>query len=378
MHYLGNKTKLLKVIWDVVESKGITGGVFFDLFAGTGSVGASAKLRGYQVISSDLLYLSYILQETYIGLNEYPQFTELLSFLKLTPKRNQDSDFAMTTFTNDAALCVINYLNTIEEVEGFLFHEYSEEGSASGPFKRKYFYGRTAKRIDAIRLQIREWVEKDLITVAEELFLLASLIEAASEIGNSCGHFSYFLDKEGEKSFDEMELLVPKLNTTGMIADGKAYFHYVYQGNGLQLLAELPVMLPQGVDILYLDPPYNGAQYSRNYHVIETIAKYDSPKLYNQTGMRPDIANMSSNFCSAKGAYTGLYDILEIGGFKHLLLSYNSEGVMKHKRILEILTQYGEVDCVQEKYKRYVTNQAAKATAGKVYERVYYLKARQD
>jgi len=376
MQYLGNKNKLLKVIWDVIESNEIRGGVFFDLFAGTGTVGASAKKRGYQVISSDLLYLSYILQRTYIGLNEYPQFTKILEFLKLIPERNQDLGFTMTTSTNDAASCVIKYLNTIEEVEGFLFREYSEEGSASGPFKRKYFYGHTAKRIDAIRLKIREWVEIGLLSVDEECFLLASLIEATSEIGNSCGHFSYFLDKEGEKSFNEMELLVPHLNTQELTESGKAYQHYAYQGDGLKLLTKLPEMFPQGVDVLYLDPPYNGAQYSRNYHVIETIAKYDYPELYNQTGMRPDIASISSSFCNEEDAYEGLRDILEIGGFKHLLLSYNSEGVMKHEKIMDILSMCGEVDCVKEKYKRYVTNQAAKATAGKVYEKVYYLKTR--
>ena len=30
-------------------------------------------------------------------------------------------------------------------------------------------------------------------------------------------------------------------------------------------------------DILYLDPPYNERQYLPNYHLLETIAKYDNP-----------------------------------------------------------------------------------------------------
>jgi len=372
MQYLGNKNKLLKVIWDVIDSKGIGGDTFFDLFSGTGTVGASAKLRGYQVISSDLLYLSYILQKTYIGLNSYPTFEGLLTWRGSIGKvRRIENNPA-----KDPARRVIDYLNQLEGVEGFIFKEYSEEGTASGPFKRKYFYGITAKRIDAIRLQIREWDNKGLLTINEKCFLLASLIEAASEVGNSCGHFSYFLDKEGDKSFEELDLLIPELNTKELILGRKDYGHYAYQCDGVKVLEMLPAMLPQGVDILYLDPPYNGAQYSRNYHVIETIAKYDNPKLYNQTGMRPDIANISSSFCSAEGAYEGLRDILEIGGFKHLLLSYNSEGVMKHEKIMDVLSMCGEVDFVQEKYKRYVTNQAAKATAGKVYERVYHLRVR--
>ena len=31
-------------------------------------------------------------------------------------------------------------------------------------------------------------------------------------------------------------------------------------------------------DILYLDPPYTQNQYSVQYHLLETIAKYDYPK----------------------------------------------------------------------------------------------------
>jgi len=33
-------------------------------------------------------------------------------------------------------------------------------------------------------------------------------------------------------------------------------------------------------DILYLDPPYNQRQYATNYHLLETIAKYDNPKIH--------------------------------------------------------------------------------------------------
>ena len=36
-------------------------------------------------------------------------------------------------------------------------------------------------------------------------------------------------------------------------------------------------------DILYLDPPYNARQYCTNYHVLETIARYDAPELKGKT-----------------------------------------------------------------------------------------------
>lgn len=40
-------------------------------------------------------------------------------------------------------------------------------------------------------------------------------------------------------------------------------------------------------DILYLDPPYNSRQYAPNYHLLETISRYDNPEIKGITGMRP-------------------------------------------------------------------------------------------
>ena len=46
-------------------------------------------------------------------------------------------------------------------------------------------------------------------------------------------------------------------------------------------------------DLMYLDPPYNGRQYMSNYHLLETIAKYDYPTIKGVTGMRVDPEKMS-------------------------------------------------------------------------------------
>ena len=31
------------------------------------------------------------------------------------------------------------------------------------------------------------------------------------------------------------------------------------------------------VDVIYIDPPYTNAHYSRFYHILETLVKYDYP-----------------------------------------------------------------------------------------------------
>ncbi len=77
-------------------------------------------------------------------------------------------------------------------------------------------------------------------------------------------------------------------------------------------------------DVVYLDPPYNHRQYSGNYHVLETIARYDSPEVRGITGMR-DCRDQKSEYCSrsnVKKAYTELIDTIDA---KYIFLSYNDE-----------------------------------------------------
>ncbi len=43
--------------------------------------------------------------------------------------------------------------------------------------------------------------------------------------------------------------------------------------------ADYTQILSEQYDLLYADPPYNAREYLPNYHVLETIARYDYPKL---------------------------------------------------------------------------------------------------
>lgn len=51
--------------------------------------------------------------------------------------------------------------------------------------------------------------------------------------------------------------------------------------------------------ILYIDPPYNHRQYAPNYHLLETVARYDNPEIYGVTGMRP-YDDIKSQYCVKK------------------------------------------------------------------------------
>ena len=55
VRYIGNKTKLLAFIGDVLDRRGIRGGTAVDPFTGTASVARALKTRGFHVVASDVM-----------------------------------------------------------------------------------------------------------------------------------------------------------------------------------------------------------------------------------------------------------------------------------------------------------------------------------
>ena len=128
------------------------------------------------------------------------------------------------------------------------------------------------------------------------------------------------------------------------------------------------------VDILYIDPPYNNRQYAPNYHLLETIAKYDAPKIKGTTGLR-EYANQKSDFCNKDTAIIALDKIAKTAKYKYLILSYNSEGIMPEKDIMFVLKKYGEVTLQNIDYPRFKSNSNGDSKHKKtIQEQLYILR----
>jgi adenine-specific DNA-methyltransferase len=141
----------------------------------------------------------------------------------------------------------------------------------------------------------------------------------------------------------------------------------VFNTDSMQLIKDIDT------DILYLDPPYNERQYAPNYHILETIAKYDNPVIKGITGMR-DYSSQKSRFCSKDTALQSLEKIAREAKYKYLILSYNSEGIMPQKSIFEVLEKYGEIELVEFEYLRFKSNSNGKSKNKKhICEQLYIL-----
>ena len=355
MRFIGCKENILDFIEYFIKQKDIKGKVFCDLFAGTTSVAKRFKKLGYKIISCDLLYFSYVIQKVYIEQNSYPKFLKLLKYLNIDPIEE-------TLFTNDSqnANEIIKYLNRLEGIEGFIYNNYSPEGTHNKTYVRKYFTGENAIKIDAIRTKIEEWKRTNRINIDEYYFLLCSLIESVPFVANISGTYAAFLKNWDKRAFKKLTLEVPEI-----IQSNEK--HRVFNIDGLEVLDKV-----KGIDILYLDPPYNERQYAPNYHILETIAKWDNPPIKGVTGMRP-YQDQKSEFCNAKSGIKALGKIIKNKNFKNLLLSYNDEGIMPENEVLKLFNEAGKTEVVEQNYQRYKSNSNGKQKNG-VKEKIYYLK----
>lgn len=355
MRFIGCKENLLSFIESFIKEKDIKGNVFCDLFSGTGSVAKHFKKLGYKIISTDLLYFSYVLQKVYIEQNKYPKFTKLLNYLEIDPVEE-------TLFTTDSqnAKEITKHLNNLKGTEGFIFKNYSPEGTSGQSYVRKYFTGENAEKIDAIREQIEKWKKSKLVNEQEYYFLLCALIEAVPFVANISGTYSAFL-----KTWDKRALKKLTLKTPEIIKSKEK--HQVFKINGLDLLNQI-----KNIDILYLDPPYNERQYAPNYHILETIAKWDNPEIKGITGMR-SYKDQKSEFCNSKTGLKAFKEILNKKNFKHLILSYNDEGIVPENEILNLFNKNGKTEIVNQDYQRFKSNSNGELK-NKVKENLYYLK----
>ncbi len=105
-------------------------------------------------------------------------------------------------------------------------------------------------------------------------------------------------------------------------------------------------------NILYLDPPYNNRQYATNYHVLETIAKYDNPELYGKTGLR-EYSSQKSKFSLKTEAFKALNSIISDADVDYIFLSYNNEGILSLNEIEYIMSQRGEYGLFTTQYNRF-------------------------
>ncbi|TAF64266.1 MAG: modification methylase [Cytophagales bacterium] len=307
MNYIGSKHKLSAFIIAQMKKHvpSLAQKTFAELFAGTGIIARRLKKEAKKIIVNDVEPYSYALLKNYIGNQQ------------LIP----DID---------------HYAEKLQELapqKGFIFEQYSAGGKA----ERQYFTAENGQMIDAIRLTIKEWKGQKMIEEDIYYMLLTSLLESADKVANTASVYGAYL-KHIKKSAQKP------------LCFSLAYFEesnnevQVFQQEANQLINTI-----QG-DVLYLDPPYNARQYGANYHLLNTIALYDSFQPQGKTGLRD---YQKSPYCQKNEAPQALEDLLQKADFEHVFMSYNNEGIIPIETIQQIFKQFGKYELQQVTYQRF-------------------------
>ena len=243
LNYLGSKKSLNHIILPIIENYLKPNDIFGDLFSGTGNIAynISKNNNNIIVIANDLQYYSYIILQA------------LLSYYTKKDTKN-----------------IINILyeinNNIKLKKGFISNNYS-------PPKRKYFTKENAILIDTYRIYIDKYISNKKIYY----YLLANLLSSSDKIANVPALYASYL-KEFKTTSLKKIVLNEYINNNIKQKKNK-----VYNMDSNELVKK------QNFDVVYIDPPYNNRQYGDNYHILETIAKYDNPQIHGITGLPYDI-----------------------------------------------------------------------------------------
>jgi adenine-specific DNA-methyltransferase len=322
-----------------------------DLFCGSAVVARLFKEMGYRVIANDNLWFCSRLAASVLRINREPTFAHASALIPGTLIQK-------ALFDNPYDL-VMEFLNNLPGIEGFIFREYSPDGTNGGAAPRRYFTRSNAMRIDGIRKEIANWAKEGRIDSDEASLLVACLLHAANRVANIAGTYGAFI-----KRWDPRALRDLRLKRLPIVESELE--HEVLCMDANQLVQQ------RSFDILYLDPPYTWRHYGAYYHLLETIALGDEPQVAGKTGIRPWEQN-KSRYCSRTDAPVALRELIASANSSHIFLSYNTEGLISHDQIMEILSLRGHPLYYETAYRRYRSNKPPDHNKP-LKERLYYVK----
>lgn len=314
MRYIGNKRRQLPFLLRALRELDIEPGTVHDAFAGTAVVGRALRARGWRVATSDLMTYSYVFQQAYVVAAHPSDFRHLAAaepavapLLAAAAARRRDPLRALGVYLASG----------LAPEEGFIARHYAPGGG------RMYFTDENARRIDAARATLERWRTAGALGDEMYYILLAALIEGADRVANTAGVYAAWMKRWQVNTARPLRILPAPVARGGAPA-------MAFCDDAAAVARRLGP-----VDLMYVDPPYNTRQYSAYYHVPEIIARgwFGEPyQLRGKTGLLPKTF-LRSAWCSARKAPHALRELLAATGARHVLVSYNSDGILRDQAL---------------------------------------------
>jgi len=365
---MGSKRQLAPQIAEIIAN--LRNGPILDLFSGMCAV-ASKIGPSRQVWCNDIQHFSYLVAKQLFTSSclspEFSKLEESALFFYLNNMRRLKRRF-------QEKLNIENNLIEVKDFQGIReFYEllpyvnksryyYNERIKLNNipkafpyrlfsiTFAGGYFGLSQCVQIDSIRYSCDQLLESQIITLQEFNWLLLALCVAIGKSATNTGHFAQFL-KINNNNYKEY---LAKRNTSmwnewlraikGLSPVGNSNWRInnkVFRDNALHLLRKL-YFSKELPGIIYADPPYTADQYSRYYHLYETLIKYDYPVATGAGRYRSD--RFTSTFSLKSKVYKSLQEMIRASSSlgSYLVISYPQNGLLDDSKsvIMALLKQY--------------------------------------
>ena len=290
---------------DAVGRVAAPGATVADLFSGTARVGHALKAAGYRVVSNDHNRYAHTLATCYVQADQ-ERWAE--------PARR-----------------VLAELARLPGKPGYFTETFC--------IRSRFFQPRNGERIDAIREAVAGLdAEPEL-----EAVLLVALMEAADRVDSTAGLQMAYMKAWAPRAANELELRLPALLPRPPAGACRALC-----GDAEEVAGGIEA------DVAYLDPPYNQHSYLNNYHVWESLVRWDKPEVYGIACKRLDCRTRRSRFNSRPGIMPALARTVRALRCPTLVVSFNDEGYLAREEIERLLAERGPVATLAIPHDRYV------------------------
>lgn len=423
VQYLGSKLRVLPLLQDIIGRGGEASGFVWDAFTGSSVVAQAVAAAGNRVLASDTLLSSVTFAKAALGVdrNGFDNADAQLQLL-LSESRNVDFPKGWKTFLdlekellvagdgaallragaalpqrwrNPLLAAPANLQDAFEAVDQAAERAMvSSAGLLSATYAGTYFGLKQALRLESLRAAIDELSEAEHISRWIRHVALTALCTAASSAVFSAGkHFAQPHRVVGDKDLTFHSRRVLSDRAVDIDVAFETAFRDIVRtsrsfGEGHNALlmgtddATVHGLRERDVRTVYADPPYTAQQYSRFYHVLETLVTSTPPKLQRvrgevTSGLYPE-GRYKSAYCSrreAPRAFAHLIGTSASAGAR-LVLSYsgnaagsrgNARTVSMESLVEMVRDAYGApnvtVDRVNVKYRQF--NRSSVEVAGR-------------
>lgn len=336
--YMGSKREILDYINTSINDLHIESECLCDLFAGTSIISGALK-NDFNIHSNDIQSYSSIFAHTYFSncknrVNPTNLETIHKKVIHLVDEFYDKGLDLRYDYINASSY---NEMFEAEAKQRELMNKHFDVGFNlfTRYYSGTYWSFEQCVWIDSIRA-----VAADYIGSVEYYMIMSSLMFAMSYASQSTGHFAQYREIS-ESNFNDI-LIYRKKDIWTLFE--KKFFELI------DVLDENPnkqhrvttldyvdcLRIVNESSIIYADPPYTNVHYSRFYHTLETLVRYDHPTIKYKGRYRDD--RHQSPFdkrTEVENAFLLLFKGVK-NKHSHLLLSYSDNGMITQEQILKL------------------------------------------